>query len=52
MEFFFGIQINDASIDRNILIIESKIRPILENGFSILPINKKYDKQLIVGTKQ
>ena len=44
------IQINDASIDRNILIIESKIRPILENGFSILPINKKfhgeYDKTI------
>ena len=36
------IQINIESIERNILIIESKIRPILENGFAIMVINKKY----------
>ena len=36
------IQINSESIERNMLIIESKVRPILEYGFSISPINKKY----------
>ena len=36
------IQINSKSIEKNMLIIESKIRPILEYGFSIAPINKKY----------
>ena len=39
------IQVDNKSLDRNIQIIESKIRPILEHCFSIIPINWKFLKE-------
>ena len=39
------IQVNNKSMNRNIQIIESKIRPILEHCFSIIPINFKFLKE-------
>ena len=39
------IQVNSNSLDRNIQIIESKIRSILEHCFSIIPINLKFLKE-------
>ena len=39
------IHVSNNSLQRNITIIETKIRPILEHGFSIIPINKKFMKE-------